>query len=261
MLDQASLLLSRLVVAYIPLLLSVADHFGSQIRLAGLLGTYQQGLTYIQQQQASGGSSSSMSRSTSFHASSTSEVAMINLAASGAATAATAAATSAAAGEQRSGISSSRTLAPAGAEEDQPDHSSTSSVTQDSAEDDSSLEQDSSDNKTVSGGSTLSTDDVTVLLTDLDLNSCSGGSSSAGCATAGHQSGDCGHGMAGSTGSSSSGPGKLIMWLGSSIGNYNREEAAAFLTQLRELAMLPGRSHWRAELEAQVPTISAIHHI
>jgi hypothetical protein len=31
------------------------------------------------------------------------------------------------------------------------------------------------------------------------------------------------------------------LWLGSSIGNYSRSEAAAFLKKLRETAMQPGR--------------------
>lgn len=35
-------------------------------------------------------------------------------------------------------------------------------------------------------------------------------------------------------------PGKLIMWLGSSIGNFSREEAAAFLSKLQETSMLAG---------------------
>jgi hypothetical protein len=35
--------------------------------------------------------------------------------------------------------------------------------------------------------------------------------------------------------------GKVIMWLGSSIGNSTRDEAAAFLRQLKEAAMQPGR--------------------
>jgi hypothetical protein len=40
--------------------------------------------------------------------------------------------------------------------------------------------------------------------------------------------------------------GKVIMWLGSSIGNSTRGEAAAFLCHLKEAAMQPGRQ-WQLE--------------
>jgi hypothetical protein len=44
-----------------------------------------------------------------------------------------------------------------------------------------------------------------------------------------------------STASTAAPAGKVILWLGSSIGNSTREEGAAFLRQLKEAAMQPGR--------------------
>jgi uncharacterized SAM-dependent methyltransferase len=53
-------------------------------------------------------------------------------------------------------------------------------------------------------------------------------------------SGSSGSSSSSSTSSSIGGGSKVIMWLGSSVGNCGREEAGAFLRQIQQQAMGPG---------------------
>lgn len=201
-------------------MLLLTDHFEGRIQLAGLVGTYQQGLSYIQQQLLSSNSTFAASGVPNTSSNIAAMTATANKGHSN-----TAVGVDIAAAKHES----SKQLAPAGPD----DHPRW-------------LTADSSAETASEGNSTASSETRVVAAVDDNVSSKSRGTSMPMNGSTEHRNS---HGLGHNTYSSSSrscgrsGPGKLIMWLGSSIGNYSREEAADFLAQLRDLAMQPGEMH------------------